>query len=936
MSHRVRPGMMGWLIAMLCVAATLGADAKPKLGLAGNGSLHLIVAENAFCTFAPSAADGGWAFVGPIPGKAQTDTTAAFALRIAGTELAGEAKLVAKDAGAQANWSVAPKKDVALNSLAIQAELPIGNFANGAWQADDQKGVFPATFTQPHFFGGHVTKFSFGQTNGVSVAITFDKPTYIILQDNRQWGSRTYSLRFAFDRGSKPNYTASTSYTMGFAVSTPSGLETFRDKPVILAEGADWVPLKYDLEIEKGSALDFSGQGFTDGPCGSKGRVIITPEGKFAFADDPATPRRFYGVNFCFSANFLSHEQADQLLDRLVRLGYNAVRIHHYEGGLSKPNQRYGFDWDPKKVDQLDYLIAGCAKRGLWVTTDLFVSRPVSYEQIKLPGEPKREVPMDIYKLLVLTYEPAMQDLEIFTRKLLDRVNPYTGNRLADEPALAWISLVNEGTPLWHWNDVQKLKEWNAEWNAWLRHTYPKREALAKALGDLKDDEDPSKGNVALPFNINADSPRQRACQLFIADLEHRAATRLRKFLRDELKCPALITNQNAGASFAAMQATRDAVYDYVDDHFYIDHPQFIENAWRLPSRCDNENPIRQGATGGRGCASLRIWGKPFTITEFDYAGPGRFRGVGGILTGAMASLQDWDAMWHFAYSHSDDEMFTPARIGYFNSASDPLKQAADRATMMLYLRRDLDRAPNAVEIAIRRSEISDPTVKFPISPGSWLAWTTRVGTSILGPADVASPLTILAQDTDDREAVASQLKKQGINETSAEGVIRSETGQITIDQPRGILTIDTPRTAGGYADPGGSIETKAGVSVSDFSVGATLFVTSLDKQPIHASKRMLITHLTDLQNTGARYAEGARQTLLDWGKLPHLVRDGSATVRIKLAEPQRYVVYSLSPSGRRIDEFSPKVEGDSIVFTAKVRGPDGARMLYEIVYTIR
>ena len=31
--------------------------------------------------------------------------------------------------------------------------------------------------------------------------------------------------------------------------------------------------------------------------------------------------------------------------------------------------------------------------------------------------------------------------------------------------------------------------------------------------------------------------------------------------------------------------------------------------------------------------------GKPFTITEWNFSGPGRYRGVGGILTGATAAL---------------------------------------------------------------------------------------------------------------------------------------------------------------------------------------------------------------------------------------------------------------------------------------------------------
>lgn len=56
---------------------------------------------------------------------------------------------------------------------------------------------------------------------------------------------------------------------------------------------------------------------------------------------------------------------------------------------------------------------------------------------------------------------------------------------------------------------------------------------------------------------------------------------------------------------------------------------------------------------------------------------------------------------------------------------------------------------------------------------------------------------------------------------------------------------------------------------VNELTTGATVFVSSLDGNPIRTSKSLLVTHLTDLQNTGARYAEGARQTLLEWGLCP-------------------------------------------------------------------
>src|SRR5215475_13937818 len=55
--------------------------------------------------------------------------------------------------------------------------------------------------------------------------------------------------------------------------------------PTLITAGPEWVPLRDQLDIEPGSALDFSGIGGTDSPAGKHGRVLARPDGQFAFAD---------------------------------------------------------------------------------------------------------------------------------------------------------------------------------------------------------------------------------------------------------------------------------------------------------------------------------------------------------------------------------------------------------------------------------------------------------------------------------------------------------------------------------------------------------------------------------------------------------------------------------------------------------------------------
>ncbi|HEY3320522.1 MAG TPA: hypothetical protein VGP72_08655 [Planctomycetota bacterium] len=876
-----------------------------------------------------------------------------FSIRTAtGAVVNGVATYSEQNGAVGAKYQFTPASDVSLHTLHASAEFPVAALAGAKWTAGDKNGKFPDAYKDAGLFSGEIKTLSIELPRGLTLTWTFHEPTQVLLQDNRQWGP-TVSVRIG-PQGEK-NYKKGETVKLGFNLSATGGIAMSWDQPVTITAGPEWVPLNLQLDIEAGSALDFSNMGLLDAPAGKFGRVIARPDGQFAFEKDPQTARRFYGVNFCFSALYISHEDADRLADRLMRLGYNAVRVHHYEGELvsGQPNST---TLNSEKLDQLDYLLAAFAKRGLYITTDLFVSRPVPNKEVGIdrPGN----VEMDTYKILVPVVPAAYENFKAFSKALLDHVNPYTKLRYADDPALAWLSMINEGMFGNFMDKVRKVPEWTLAWNKYLEKQYPSRGALAAAWkNELKDSEDQTKGTVELPTNIYAGGARVGDCHSFFAATDREMIAKMRKFLTEELKCKALITNANAWTNFLSDQASR-MTYDYVDDHFYVDHPHFLEQPWRLPSKCDNTSPISGGATGGRYTTFTRLFDKPFTITEYNYSCPGRFRGVGGILTGALGAIQNWGGIWRFAYCHSRDNELQPRPMNYFDMVTDPLGQASERASLCLFVRGDMKPAPHAVSVATTEQEALTTRPMPKLAPNwHWLAWVTKVGTQIGGdpksitallPAGEASrtaagPLAALQAYQPDVPALMDLLKSKGILSASnptdpTKNIFQSETGEITIDAGKNVMLLDTPRTAGGYAPAGQSIVTAdKGVSISIQDSDATVWVSALDKEPISKSKRLLVTHLTDLQNTDIKYGEKARQTLLDWGKLPHLVRAGKAKVIIKNSNPNMKV-WALSTSGKRIGEvprFAERATRDPgiIEFTADVAGDaqGGARMCYEI-----
>lgn len=648
------PGMCGE--AVLKMGGELKLDA-PAMEL--NGSLFTV-------GWKKSVTGGGTRFP---DGKG----VCAFTLKASDQEqVAGKAEVrPAADGAVRAVYTFTPKATFDLNGLYVGAHVPAQKWAGARWKADVKEGVLPEKRGALSVFGGKVKQLEINmpapQTERLTVA--FDEPTSVLIQDDRQWGE-TFSFRLG-SNGPK-TYSNGVPCRVAFTLKTQEPLTVAYDKPVTLQTGEEWVTLNYEKEIVAGSALDFSGMGFVDAPAGKYG-WLTAKEPHFEFEKKPGVAQRFYGVKFCSTANFPSPEQAGQLAERFVRLGYNSIRVHHYDNGCVRDSAD-GLTLNAEQMARLDGFIAACIQRGLYVTTDLFVSRKVMWRHIGVDRD--GQVEMQVFKAMIAVHEPAYQNWAAFAKALLTHVNPHTGRRYADEPGMPFLAMVNEGSIGYGVQEAREAPAMPAAWAAWLKE----KRAKDPAFADIPD---------KMPLNMNGKAGS--AVALFIADTEARMVARMKAFLRDEIGCKALISNYNCGAHYTTLQPVCEALYDYVDDHFYVDHPHFLEKKWSLPSRC--------------GAAFTRLADKPFTVSEYNFSGPGMFRGVGGIMTGAMGALQDWSALWRFAYAHRLENMFDgEGSASYFDVSTDPLSQASERASLCLFLRRDL--APAAEKVAIAPARI--------------------------------------------------------------------------------------------------------------------------------------------------------------------------------------------------------------------------------------
>lgn len=732
----------------------------------------------------------GWKMIGATGGRTEEEGSYPYSFRLNdGAVARGRGSFAQLPGGrVSARWFLTVDKAQKVEQLYVGADLP-PEVEGGAYVIDGRREKFPKPGERFQFgHRGNARTLAVEDAAGrLLCKFDFERPQRIMFQNN----GGGFEVRFIDPAGElKPGEI----YTCGFVLSGAEELKVVEPRPIVLAAGKDWVPLKAKVHVRPGSALDFGGIGGIDGPAGKYGRVVAKG-GSFEFEGRPGVPLRFYGVNFCFGANYYhTPEQCEAFAANLARLGYNAVRIHHHDGTLVKRGGD-ATELDPSRLRELDAFVAAFYRHGIYVTTDLFVSRGVPYRAVGVdrPGN----VEMGEFKMMVRTNELAFANLCTFAANWFSHVNEFTHRRWADEPGLAWVHLVNENCP----DQFTKVTDAN------------------------------------------------RAAQI---EDEDRFYARMTAFMREKVGAKQLFSDLNGWSTSTEWTPCREK-FDYVDMHFYVDHPRFLGQGWRLPSECSNVLPFSgtdtvHGVSWAGRCA---LKSKPFTITEWNFSAPGNYRGLGGIATGAIAAREGWDGLWRFAWSHAKEGVDDPesCRMDYFNMAGDPLALASERATMCLFLRGDL-------------------------KPGDARA--------------------------------------------------------LRFDAKKGTMLLETERTCGGFAQRGAFA---AGCLSADVGASrATVWASSVDGAPLATSRRILVTHLTDVQNSGVKFADDSMKVLLDWGRLPHLMRVGRAEVVLKV-DPGDFAAYALEADGTRRAEIPCSCRDGRLAFVADVaRDPANATYLYEVV----
>ncbi len=707
--------------------------------------------------------------------------------------------------------------------------------------------------------------------------------------------------------------------SFGVAQTLPQG---------VTLDTSDWIPFPLtDYEEMQGTALDMSG--LLDAPAGQHGFLSVQGD-RFVFED--GTPARFWGGNIFGEANFPDKDQAERLADIIARSGANIVRMHHLDvvkPWTDKVVQRSFFggqmpattrNIDPEMLDKFHYMFYCLKQRGIYVFLSHTSSRFIMQGD-RFPGDEEAFEDVGQGFKVEGMFDPYLIDLQKeYLNAILAATNPYTGLSMLEDPALAMTEIINENSLFWIQpnggfgiNSPFYKSMLQARFAKWLKNKYGDDAALRKAWSQpgktaLFEDESLQNSTILIPHIYVNDSDwpvslqRKRDTFQFLYDVQDNYYQHMYSYLRDlGLKVP--ITGSNHWTNDVA-DLHVNARLDYVDRHSYWTHPRNEYNY--IAGQGVQPEAMVKDATGGNlgSNAQRRVYGLPFTISEWHNPLPNPYRAEGTPIMAAYSCLQDWHPM-HYAYWGA--RQAEPDTINSFEVMFDPTQMNLIPISALMFHRHDFQEDRDGYFEILTPDQVMNPSQHITRHPK-----TAFVGKYGLAFTDMQVP------NCNDAGLLKTALE--------ADGVYTSSTGELTWDTHTGLVLLNSPRTQGVigfFAEQ--PLETNNLTFNMDTEFGVVI-VSSLTDKALVASEHILISTSGDARFSDIKMADDF-SVIEKTGHFPFLMQPIEGRITLKGVKPM--TVYALSPGGKRLGQIETQAEegGYSFQLTAANRA-----MHYEIV----
>jgi hypothetical protein len=547
------------------------------------------------------------------------------------------------------------------------------------------------------------------------------------------------------------------------------------------------------------------------------------------FVDDRGTRLRIFGINLTGIACFPDHEVADRLARHFKKLGFNAVRLQALDGahGILEGNGALASD----ALEKLDYFTAALKAQGLYFAFGLHAQSGYP----GLEGEARARFPEG--KVLDRFHRPFLDAQRDFARRLLSHENARSHLAYNAEPALLYVELNDEDTifPSWAGGPDDAPASYRAElardYSPWLaQRTAEGFRAPGPALEEAKGELPTFQG-----------SPSSRADYAeFLRATERSNVKQLMTFIRDDLKLHSMLIDTQVSFGGLAGVLREAELSDFIDVHGYWDHPRSDDSAkdrhWSIQNT-PQVSAIDGGTLGVM--ASYRVFGKPFSVSEYASAAPNEYAAEMFPLLVGIAGLQDWDAIFAFAYADQKRD-YEPTRInGVFDIAGHPAKLAFVTAAASAFRRGLVAPGTSRVELFVPK----DPT-PLPFAENALPSlWSSN---GVPGTAAALRQVGITLREGSGAVTASYALHVSGALGSDSGELYWEPEGQ----HPR--FSVDAPSLKLVCGMLAQSALKFGGVSLefADFAAGfACVSLIALDDHPVLESRRLLFTVVGRAEN---------------------------------------------------------------------------------------
>ena len=603
--------------------------------------------------------------------------------------------------------------------------------------------------------------------------------------------------------------------------------------------------------------LDISPMFANEVPAGKHG--FLKAEGdKFVFEDGEKA--KFWGVLLNSSACFPSHENADKVARRMAKFGINLVRLHQFDAVWATPNifqfskgtlHNTTRKLDPESLDRFDYLISALKKEGIYIYMDLMIYRTFKEDDGLKYGA---DLPLNGAKPYTI-FDRELRELQKeYAEQLLTHVNPYTGLKLIDDPAMTQVLITNE-------NDMFNC--------AIIIDVEPYRTNLINMYREWAKVNDPE---LEIPddfsFNYQYREPSESLLRFFhVVNKEY--CDEMYAYLRDlGVKCPIAGDSWCRGLTLASV--LRDM--DFTSSNVYCD-------LWGNSG--SNENLVTsRDQIFGMVPAKMSIKDKPFFITEWDMVWPNEWRAQSALLVASMCAFQGWTGATLHTYRYRS----TPADcmggtilggIPYrqnFETFMDPAKFGLFYAASIMFRRGDVAEAKDIQYIQLGDKDIYNPVHGFEHSNLP----------NVRAMANCEMHKVRMVFEGDEEFANAISPDDEGPAALNRD-CVTSDTGELYRNWAAGYGLIDTAKSKSVFGNfrKGQKIQLKDGVEFEMTEEFATVTLTSLSGEDLKDAHLILITAVGRADNTGAEYNE-THTKRISLGHGPVLIEPIQAQIRMK------------------------------------------------------